>query len=55
MAAGDTRCTILTNPTALTISAALDTMAASLANTMRYDITSIGMGQGVIITGIAQA
>jgi len=52
MAAGDTRCVVIENPTALTISAALDTMAAALANTMRYNVTPVGMGQKVIITGV---
>ena len=55
MAVGDVQVIIIENPTALTISAALDTMAAALANTMRYNIASIGQGQGVIISGIAQA
>ncbi len=55
MGAGDVRVTIIENPTALTISVALDTMAAALANTMNYTISPIGMGQGVIISGIAQA
>ena len=55
MGAGDVQVTIIENPTALTISAALDTMAAALANTMRYNISSVGQGKAVIISGIAQA
>ena len=55
MAAGDVNVTIIENPTALTISAELDRMAAALANTMNYNVAVIGMGQKVIISGIAQA
>ena len=55
MAAGLVHVTIIENPTALTISAELDRMATALAETMRYNISPIGMGQGVIISGIAQA
>ena len=55
MAAGDVLVEIIEDPTALTISTALDTMATALANTMRYTVSPIGMGKGVVITGIAQA
>ncbi len=55
MGAGDVQVVIIEDPTALTISSALNTMAAALANTMRYNISPIGMGKGVIISGIAQA
>lgn len=55
MAAGDAQVTIIEDPTALTISVELDRMAGALANTMNYTVSPIGMGKGVIITGIAQA
>ena len=55
MAAGDTDTVIVENPTALTVSTALTTMVAALNTTMRYTVTPLGMGKGVMITGIAQA
>ena len=55
MVAGDVAVTIVQNPTALTISTAIDAMVSALNTTMRYTISPIGQGQNVIITGIAQA
>ena len=55
MGVGDVNVTIVENPTALTISTALSAMVAALNTTMRYTISAIGQGQGVIIAGIAQA
>ncbi len=55
MAAGLVRVTILENPTALTISTALTALVAALNVGMRYTVTSIGQGKGVILTGIEQA
>ena len=55
MGAGDVAVTIVENPTALTISTALSAMVTALNTTMRYNISSIGQGQGAIISGIAQA
>ncbi len=55
MGAGDVNVTIVQNPTALTISAAVAAMVTALNTTMRYTISPIGQGQNVIIAGIAQA
>lgn len=55
MAAGEVQVTIVENPTALTISTALDTMVSALNTTMRYTVSPIGMGKGVVIAGISQA
>ena len=55
MAVGDTDTVIVENPTAFTVSTALTAMVATLNTTMRYTVTALGMGKGVMITGIAQA
>ncbi len=54
MTAGDVNVTIVEDPTALTISAALNTMATTLTISMNYTATALGMGKGVLITGIEQ-
>ena len=55
MAVGDVNVTIVENPTALTISTAVNAMVSALNTTMRYTVSPIGQGQNVIIVGIAQA
>ena len=54
MTAGDVNVTIVEDPTALTISTALNTMATTLTISMNYTTTALGMGKGVLITGIEQ-
>ena len=55
MAAGEVNSVVVENPTALTISTALSAMVTALNTTMRYSVTALGMGKGVLITGISQA
>ena len=55
MGAGDTDARIIENPTALSVSAGLAAMIAATNTTARYTVTALGMGKGVLITGIAQA
>ncbi len=55
MGAGDVNVTIVEDPTALTVSAAVAAMVTSLNTTMRYTVTPLGMGKGALIVGIAQA
>ena len=52
MAAGDVNVTIIEDPTALTISTALSAMVTSLSISMNYTTTALGMGKGVILTGV---
>ena len=54
MAVGDVAATIIEDPTALTISAALASMVTSLSISMNFSTTALGMGKGVLITGVAQ-
>ncbi len=54
MVAGDVNVTIIENPTALTISAALNSMVTSLSISMNYTTTALGMGKGVLLTGVEQ-
>ncbi len=55
MAAGVVAVTIVEDPTALTISTAMGAMVTALNTTMRYTVSPIGAGKGVIIVGISQA
>ena len=52
MTAGDVAVTIVEDPTALTISAALNSMVTSLSISMRYTMTALGMGKGVLLAGV---
>lgn len=54
MAAGDVKVTIIENPTALTISAALDAMQTALSISMNFTTTALGMGKGVLLAGVEQ-
>ena len=54
MTAGDVKVTIIEDPTALTISSDLDAMVTSLSISMNYTITALGMGKGILITGVEQ-
>ena len=54
MAIGDVNVTIIEDPTALTISTALNTMATTLSISMNYTTTALGMGKGVLLTGVEQ-
>ena len=55
MGAGTVYTAIVENPTALTISAAMAAMVTATNTTARYTITALGMGKGILITGISQA
>lgn len=52
MTAGDVNVTIIEDPTALTISTALDAMVTSLSISMRYVAVPLGMGKGVLLAGV---
>ena len=54
MVAGDVAVTIVENPTALTISTALGEMVTSLSISMNYTTTALGMGKGILLTGVEQ-
>ena len=54
MAVGDVNVTIVENPTALTISTALSAMVTSLSISMNYTTTPLGMGKGILLTGVEQ-
>ena len=54
MTVGDVDVTIIEDPTALTISAALSAMVTSLSISMNYTTTALGMGKGVLLTGVEQ-
>ena len=55
MAAGVPYAAIIENPTSVQVSAGLATMITATDATARYTITALGMGKGVLITGISQA
>ena len=55
MGAGEVNVAIVENPTIATVSTAITSMVAALNTTMRYNVTALGMGKGVMITGISQA
>ena len=55
MVAGNVVVTIVENPTTVTVSAAVAAMIVATNTTARYTVTALGMGKGVLITGIAQA
>lgn len=55
MAAGVTDARIVENPTTVTVSAALAAMIAATDPTARFCVTALGMGKGVLITGVSQA
>ena len=54
MTAGDVKVTIIEDPTALTISSSLASMVTSLSISMNYTTTALGMGKGVLLTGVEQ-
>ena len=54
MALGDVNVTIVENPTALTVSTALDAMVTSLSISMNYVAIPLGMGKGVLLAGVEQ-
>ena len=54
MAGGDVNVTIVENPTALTVSTALDAMVTSLSISMNYVAIPLGMGKGVLLAGVEQ-
>ena len=54
MTAGDVNVTIVENPTALTISTALDAMATSLSISMNFVAVPLGMGKGILLAGVEQ-
>ena len=55
MAAGVVNVSIVENPTVATVSAALAAMITATNTTARYTLTALGMGKGILITGISQA
>ena len=54
MAVGDVNVTIVENPTALTISTALDAMVTSLSISMNYIAVPLGMGKAILLAGVEQ-